>query len=1071
MRPTGIIATTFTRKAAAELQERVRVKLLGEGLTEQADALTNALIGTVHGLGVKLLRRFAYEAGVSPQVDILAEDDYARMFNQSLAAVLDIAVIEEMDELCDRLGLSEEGKPYDWRVQVQRMADVARSNKFSQADLLHSRDVSWAAFAQYLPEPLAGAAAERAANRLELLLNTTIAQVEGNEADTTKTTATALAGLQRMRGELKRRGFLFWDQWVALSKYDKKLGAKSREFAAELIEFAADHERLPAFQAQIKSFCAHIYETAAAAMTEYEQYKQRRGLIDYTDMEVLVSRLLDQEGVRATLAEELDLLLVDEFQDTSPIQLEIFIKLSRLAKQSIWVGDPKQSIYGFRGAEPRLMEAVVSAAGGIKPENILDRSWRSREDIVYATNAIFTRAFPHTPVEQVRLLPVRKRVGEPQFGLPPEPEDLNDRQGIVHWDFVLETDDGKKGRTNLAWLNDVLAAQLATHLEKNISVLPKGSRECRPLRPGDVAILCRSNKACAEMAESLAKAGLRAAVSREGLLETAEAVLILACLKYLLAQDDLAVAEIKILAQGRDLEDVMADRVKWLDEDDRIRQERADKKAGTLAADHQIGYQSPWGSDELLIQGLQELALLAVDFSTGELLNLLLERLDLRRIIAAWGGAEQRMSNVDELRRLAAEYEDRCHRRHTAASLGGWLLYLNALGAGKMDRQGAAEDPAAVNVMTYHKSKGLEWPLVICHQLEQDLRAAPWGLFIDSAEEEIDLDQPLANRTLRYWINPYGKQSQGTQLLERLEAGPEAARRRIDALAEESRLLYVGITRARDYLVFPTRDKPTSWLNRVFSKGDSGTPTLDADMSASPFDWEDKQVNKDTESCSYSKTLPAALPEITTPPFLEERSGPATNEPLFIEPSDPGFVFPHRVRCTGGLRAYGPPAPLPEGSDAVKYGTVLQLFLQSSVTLTDPREREDAARELWERFRVGEEAPVRQLLEQAESWHNFHLHNWPQATYEVNLPLRNSFGRQRFEARLDELITTPAGLVVIQQSRFSGEGWERRANQLGPFLYYAGEAASSAAGLPVLKRYVHFVALGAVAEVVIEPTP
>ena len=65
-RASGIIATTFTSKAAAELQERVRTKLLEEGLTEQANDLSNALIGTVHGLGVKLLQRFAFEAGVSP---------------------------------------------------------------------------------------------------------------------------------------------------------------------------------------------------------------------------------------------------------------------------------------------------------------------------------------------------------------------------------------------------------------------------------------------------------------------------------------------------------------------------------------------------------------------------------------------------------------------------------------------------------------------------------------------------------------------------------------------------------------------------------------------------------------------------------------------------------------------------------------------------------------------------------------------------------------------------------------------------------------------------------------------
>ncbi len=116
VRPSGIIATTFTKKAAAELQERVRVSLLEEGMTEAADELTNALIGTVHGLGVKLLRRFAFEAGVSPQVDIIADEDHQLMFNQSLATVLTEERVQTMEHLSDRLGLNKRDF-YDWRKE------------------------------------------------------------------------------------------------------------------------------------------------------------------------------------------------------------------------------------------------------------------------------------------------------------------------------------------------------------------------------------------------------------------------------------------------------------------------------------------------------------------------------------------------------------------------------------------------------------------------------------------------------------------------------------------------------------------------------------------------------------------------------------------------------------------------------------------------------------------------------------------------------------------------------------------------------------------------------------------
>ena len=96
---------------------------------------------------------------------------------------------------------------------------------------------------------------------------------------------------------------------------------------------------------------------------------------------------------------------MDEFQDTSPLQLAIFLKLSLLSNEAIWVGDTKQSIYGFRGAEPRLMQAIIEEQGGIKTEDILSDSWRSRPDLVNMTNCIFTRAFQNLPSEQIILRP------------------------------------------------------------------------------------------------------------------------------------------------------------------------------------------------------------------------------------------------------------------------------------------------------------------------------------------------------------------------------------------------------------------------------------------------------------------------------------------------------------------------------------------------------------------------------------------------------------------------------------------------------------------------------------------
>ena len=159
-------------------------------------------------------------------------------------------------------------------------------------------------------------------------------------------------------------------------------------------------------------------------------------------MELHVKRLLEKPQVQNVLKEELDLLMVDEFQDTSPIQLEIFLKLSQFAKYSIWVGDPKQSIYGFRGADPSLMMEIIKQTGGVKKEDIQTFSWRSRAGIVNATNAIFCKAFDNLPKKQVALEPKRTEVK-----IKKEVKNAADLEylghSLLHWHFHF---DGKSKR-------------------------------------------------------------------------------------------------------------------------------------------------------------------------------------------------------------------------------------------------------------------------------------------------------------------------------------------------------------------------------------------------------------------------------------------------------------------------------------------------------------------------------------------------------------------------------------------------------------------------------------------------
>ena len=1045
VRPSGTIATTFTNKAAAELQERVRVRLLEEGLPRKAEEITNALIGTVHSLGVKLLKRFAFEAGVSPDVSIMAEEDRQVMFNQSLAVVLTDKRVRAVEALCDKLGLNKR-EHYDWRREVRQLTDIARINNFSFAVLEESKRRSFETFRVFLDPSEPG---NGDVDREELLLqqlDTAIERLTANE-DKTKKTANALAELKQLKDELALRGHLFWHHWIKISKL--AVGVKSREDIAPLREFVQSHLSDPVFHDDIRSFIEHIFDISTEALREYDQYKRSRGLIDYTDMEVKINDLLDLSEIQEILTEELDLLMVDEFQDTSPLQLEIFLKLSRLAGESIWVGDPKQSIYGFRGAEPQLMKAVVQGVGGVREEDIQEHSWRSREDLVAATNALFTKAFAEMPVQQVALKPKRTRLATPK-SINQENEPIEMGDPLVHWYF--EYDGPGRRSPRKPWLENCIASALREWLAEGVLIQPKDEKDYRRALPGDVAVLCRSNAACQTTAEALSRAGFKVAIAQSGLLETAEAKAILACLKYLLNKyDTLSVAEILVLIANVPIEEVIQGRMTYL-------RERAENSSSL-----------PWAGGNPYIDKLNRLREEARDLTSAEILNLVIEELSLRPVIASWGKTSQRLDNLEELRRFAIQYEDNCNRLHSASSLGGFLLWLSGIEKEEKDMQGAGRSSAAVNVMTYHKSKGLEWPIVICHSLEGHLRAQVWGVKLINDSAEVNLENVLGNRWIRYWINPYGDQVRNTLLEERIKEHEVFNAASSEALMEDARLLYVGITRARDYVVFPTRDIPTRWLNRVWHRGDDDAPTLDESTFESPWEWEGKWLPKYTET--KVRTADFTHHEITEGPlrFLEPPAGkkeyPAAVIDLRLETVFSGVDFQ-----MGKVSTYNEAWEPTFGAEPYDLAKALKAMMVAETKGLTKKELEDMAASFIASYDLGGFTSAPLLARRTGRWQQWLDRSFAPVREYRKFPVRYFHQGRQFETVIDLMLETNEGIVLIQNSGYAGQQkqWRQKAKELAPWFLLSKMAVGGFFGKENVRTLLHFVLGGGIVEVIVE---
>ncbi len=495
-----LIALTFTDKAAREMRERIR-RACRERLEQSVEAelphwrqlvrqLDSARISTIHAFCGNLLRAHAVEAQLDPAFQVLDElgraalerevvdDELRRLLSAKDRRLMDLVSsynFRTVRQMIDDLLRQRHGISFDeWR-DVRPEELVERWGAFAidvEADAL--KRVAQTAEAIRTGELLRGTLPSdgESIERFQQLLQRMEQLADGRSR---LTDLAEIHELAKVQGVPKKA-------WPSVGEYEafRDTFASFRKVSGQTLKSCAfDPIRaLPAAEAGL-ALLSLVGEIAQV----YEQEKDRQNFLDFDDLLVRTARLLEGEshGLRSRLAGQLRLLLVDEFQDTDQVQVDLIRALcdSQIANGKLFfVGDHKQSIYRFRGAKPQVFHELRSGLPG-DGRLVLSHNFRSQPAILDFVNALFADAFAgEEPLVARR--PQETATPAIEFLWRPLEESRHDAGAA------------ERGRRQEA---DWIARRLRGMIDREepLAALSRGGQGgARPVRPGDICILLRA---------------------------------------------------------------------------------------------------------------------------------------------------------------------------------------------------------------------------------------------------------------------------------------------------------------------------------------------------------------------------------------------------------------------------------------------------------------------------------------------------------------------------------------------------------------------------------------------------
>jgi ATP-dependent helicase/nuclease subunit A len=793
-----ILAITFTEKAAHEMKERLARALLDRGVATAREDVEAAPISTVHAFCARLLREHAVEAGVDPAFAVVEERQADELRREALAALVAELAAEDRDAL-DRLAELRGGDPEATLLDVYERAreSVHAVGEFVRrlppgpgpADVLSAvrTDVDRAV-------DLRGGANPTWQRKIDAVAAAAARLPAGNDDPAAAAQAVAsVLGAFDLRGKAGPEKEAF-----------ETLKATCNEALAVLAD---------ACQAPLRDCLARVLERLELL---HERAKGDGAALDFTDLERrAVALLRSRDDVRDALRERFVEVLVDEFQDTSPVQAELF-ELVRPQRSLFVVGDPKQSIYGFRGADVDVFlrrRDDVEAAGDDGALVRLDQSFRARDGVTRFVNRVFANGVSQDDeaagVRGVAYEPLRAGREFPDNGQP-----------CIEV-FAFAADDAHAGRDGEAsWLAERIHAMVLGDEPAMVTRRRDGEDVLEPAEFGDVAILLRATTHVKLLERALTAREIPYLVVKgRGFYEAREVVdlgNLLACvvdptedvrLAAVLRSPCCGVGDDTLFALG-------SARV----EDETLASVLARVAAGTaldnLPAEEVLRVRAFAGV-------LARLRAARAREPLAVLVDLALETTGLDVVVLARPNGRQRAANLRKVREMALDADRR----------GDVSLAQFAAGLRELRRREVRETEApiaggtrgAVSILTVHAAKGLEFPIVIVPDLGRQ-ETQRGGDVVSHVRDGVGLKgsfppgHPLSDVTPR------------SHAVVQL-------RNRAREAAESMRLLYVAMTRAEERLLLTAvtgtgRGGARPWWDRV----EAVLPPPDADADFAPED-------------------------------------------------------------------------------------------------------------------------------------------------------------------------------------------------------------------------------------------